>query len=515
MTTKPNRTAEYLLPLCLTVFFLYAAGSVLGLAMSDDSEYMQNVLFLNVSTFGRYREWAPLYTVWFDVLSIVCRNPVSRYFLSWGLLVASLALIPTWMKARSAWLYTFLVLATPMFTIWPFVSLFAAVIVLLSLCVLLRRKRTVACGTSTACFVCFIVAFVRPEFNYGVYSAAAATFLVLLFERLRPAVVERPQGKGRHGLLLAGCACLAAVTLWLQVRFPNPVPRSGMAFAQHFTLRAAKRGLIAANSANWTSDYAEKVFRIDAGHASTNGTATIVDFFHANPRLFMGHLGRNLLDPTFICCFALLLGVCFLPWMREKNRQLRSESAFLLLISFPVICSMILIFPRIHYVNVLFPAVLLLALQMFDLPPWRPSFAPIVLGVGVCLIWMLNVGVVLRRNGPESDDQMTLRRVQCERSVDLIVPPENQGVFSGDSVFQIYFARHRAIESPNAFADWNGFKSWALQAHPAWISATPEMAKQYGVTPHVVRKFVEDDLGYSAHPCPVEVNMTVFTSDLP
>jgi hypothetical protein len=79
-----------------------------------------------------------------ELLALFCPNPVWRYFLSWALLAGLIAVVPTWMKMPGAWAYTFLVLCFPFLTVSPYVSLFAAAILLLGLCLVLRRRPAVS-----------------------------------------------------------------------------------------------------------------------------------------------------------------------------------------------------------------------------------------------------------------------------------------------------------------------------------------------------------------------------------
>ena len=182
LTLKSDRTTELATLLCLTAFYLVIASFVLGISFHDDTDYLRSGVLVNHLSFLSMQEWTPLYALWFKFLALFCPNPVWRYFLSWGLLAIFIALVPAWMRMPGAWAYAFLILSFPFLTVSPYVSLFAAAIILLGLCLVLLRKPPVSGALAAACSVCFVVGFCRPEFDYGVFLAAIGTIAALVLE---------------------------------------------------------------------------------------------------------------------------------------------------------------------------------------------------------------------------------------------------------------------------------------------------------------------------------------------
>jgi hypothetical protein len=270
VTIKTTRWPPYAVPLCLTVFFLWISSQVMGLSLFDDSGYLQTGSDIHLSSFLYQQYWSPLYCFWFKALTLICPNPISRYFLSWGILVVLLGMVPAWMKTPSAWLYSFIIIVFPFLTIGPFVSLFAAAIVLCSMCLVLQRERSLVDVTAASCLVCFVVSFARPEFDYGVYISALVTLVVLVASQVRAAAA--PSGMPRRWIraMAIGLTVAAMTATMLYVMRHAQSARSGMAFAQHYNVRASEHGLIPNGRDNWKGPYAEQTFGVDLGHTAEN-----------------------------------------------------------------------------------------------------------------------------------------------------------------------------------------------------------------------------------------------------
>jgi hypothetical protein len=512
-----KHAADWVIPLCLTAFFLYVSSRLMGISMADDSYYLQSGAGVSASTFLHFQSWGPLYSLWFKALHFVCPNPISRYFLSWGLLVTLIGLLPAWMKMPSAWLYSFLILIFPVLTVTPYVSHFAAVIVLFSTCVLLRQQRAYSTAAAAACLVSFILAFARPEFSYGVYFSAVATVLMLGLEAL-PANASTAAAPRRRPLRLIGLG-LTVVTLSAAMIFitgqSRKTSRSGMAFAQHFNWRAMQRGLLAPGPDVWSSNYAERRFGIDAGHSAANGTATIADFFHANPRLFLDHISRNLIDPKTIVFLLFLAIVLTWPWLGNSVPTLRAISLFLLLLCLPPVAGILLIYPREHYPMIVLPALVLYTVQLLQVERWRRPSTAWVLVVGCALIWLLNIGLDAHGVEVVQDDRSNLSRVRCLYAIDQSTSSANPAVFDAAGTLDVYFPHTRVSVYPAALPTWAQFQAWATHTQPAWISTDAALAKQYALTPNQLDDYLRNDLGYHPHPCPFAAQLTVYTGPAP
>ena len=502
--------------LWLTAFYLYMTSLVLGISFRDDTDYLRSGLMVNPFSFLYAQEWTPLYAIWFKFLAIFCPNPVWRYFLSWGLLASLLALLPVWMKMRAAWVYSFVILCFPFLTVSPYVSLFAAAILLVGLGLVLNGKCSVSRALATACGVCFVAGYCRPEFDYGVLLAAIGTLATLTAEwwRGRSSGLEGARGGGRGTAIATGAivVCLAAAMLWVLGHGEHN--RSGIAFAQHYSVRASERGLVPKGDAAWNSDYTERTFGIDTTHDATHGTASIGDFARARPGLFLRHILSNLSDRRTVVFLPLVLAVGLLPWLRKDLRSLRGASAFFLCISVPVLADIVVIYPRDHYAILLVPALILLAVQLAAILPEKPPF-PWVLALGFAMIWYFT----LHRQHPTMPgstltlEQQNLRRVECAREVDRAAVSAQQTIFDAAQIPAIYLVHPRTSSVPADFRGWPEFKAWAALSRPAWISVDEELAMEYHVTPMQIDQFLQEDMRYEEHLCPAEAQLTIYTDD--
>ena len=291
--------------------------------------------------------------------------------------------------------------------------------------------------------------------------------------------------------------------------------RSGIAFAQHFSVRASEHGLVPKGDAAWNSDYTERTFGIDTAHDATHGTASIADFARAKPGLFIRHILTNLRDSRTVFFLPLVLAVTLWPWFRESLRPLCAASAFLLILSVPPLADIVVIYPRDHYAILLVPALVLFAVQLAEpLLPKKPPFSW-VLVCGFALIWFLT----LHRHHPTAPgsaltlERLNLRRVQCARNVDRDAVSPNSAIFDAVQIPAIYLIHPRTTTTPADLQDWSELETWAAQTRPAWISVDADLATQYRVTPMQLDQFLQDDMGYSPHLCPAEAMLAIYTND--
>lgn len=512
-----QRTKELITVVCLTAFYLYIASFVIGISFRDDSDYLRSGMLVNRFSFLTMQQWTPLYAVWFKLLAWFCPNPVWRYFLSWGLLVTAIAVIPAWMKVPGAWVYTFLILCLPFLTVSPYVSLFAAVMILFGVCVLLQRKVSAAGALAASCGVSFVLGFCRPEFDYGVFVAAAGTIVALVVERwpgriggLRGERISSARPAMAMGL---GVVALSAAMLYVLAHAEHN--RSGIAFAQHYSVRASERGLIPSGDSAWNSDYTERMFGIDTAHDATHTTASIGDFARAKPRLFVLHILGNLFDRRTMVLVLLVLSVGLWPWLREGLRPLRPASAFFLVLCVPPLMDIVVIYPREHYAMLLVPALIMFGVRLAD--PWLRKQPRVlwVLAAGFVLIWALT----LHRHHPTTPgsafaaERLNLYRVECAREVDAAALSQNAAIFDVALIPDIYLVHPRTNAAIAAPAGWDGFKAWATESRPAWVSVDADLATRYGVTAGELDDFLREGLGYTRHVCPAKAQFAIYTND--
>ncbi len=531
MSRRDRSASRIIIPIALIAFFLFLARWFLGLSNGDDSLYMGDATHLQLSILIAKHDWGPLYVLWFKLVSLVCHDPIARYFVSWGLLVTLVALIPTFFRRPAAWLYTLILLTLPLATEGPYVGLFASAMMLASLCWLLDRRPSFAEAACAACVLSFCMKLSRPEYNYGVLICAAATLVAVLVERLnahlgsadRPVLSSKIPASGIPAWILSVIPiAISAIMIYLLRKFPSH--RSGMAFAQHFNIRSTLRGVLAPSPDSWASNYAELRFGVDTSHNALNGTAMLGDFFRANPRLFLGHIFYNLTDPHAIFLMALVLAVVLVPWLKRDAVSLRPASLFMLLLSVPPLAGSLVIFPHTHYAAVLVPSLTIFALQLLNVDRWLQPSIPWVLVPGFAILTYLYIVKPHEENAFMPYGRRDIYRLECVRQWDQPASPSRPYIFSENAIPPVYLDASRIRVFPSEFSTWDQFQTWATQTQPAWISIdTPEsavygypsLAVRYGVSQQQLTGFLQKDLGYIPHPCSADAQLTVYTPGRP
>lgn len=494
MPPSTNSRTRVLLPLGLTGFYLFVACFWQNLRFFDESHYLAMGSSVKLSALLTALSTGPLYSLWYRVLGAACPNPIWLYFLSWGILVAIVALLPSVMRVRGAWLYTAILVGIPFFNIWPYVSLFAAAFFAFGVCLLLQSELSLFSSTVLACILCFLVAFARPEYAYGVFIAAAAAVAVFLISLRR--------NSGNLLDIVKLVLVLGLAVIMLTAIKHSDMSRSGGAFAQHVNLRAAAAGLLG-DQDPWISSYAYTAY-----HVGPN--PSIMDFLRGNPKLFSLQLLRNLLDKTSVL-FLLLLGIAgFGPSISGSNARLRVAGLFLLLISIPAVAADLIIYPDLHYSSVVFPALLLVLIQLVRGRWVSEPRVPLVLSLGITVILITNIaGRSLRLH--KVSDHSGLLTVQCLRALDSDAL-RDASIFDPVGIDDVYFRTPKRSTSVVKFTDWAAFQHWVSQTRPAWILIYPDVLTQYKVSSQQVDGFLQRDAHYSVHPCPAETRLTVYTA---
>jgi hypothetical protein len=502
---------ESLIVYGLLAAYLLLSFSWQGLFFSDDVVYMETGQLVHLSSFIRNISIAPLYALWFKSIGYFVRDAIARYFVSWVLLVVSIASIPLWFRIRCAWLYTLIIVCCPIFSVSPYVSLFAGIFILAGVCFIIRRQVGLDVALSLACLVCFIVSFARPEYAYGVFFSAIATATGLFIERSRHTF-------RRIATKLTVVACLCAASAFTATHSTNPgygiapqgTSRSGMAFAQHVNVRAAKKGLLGGESP-WHSTYALKIFRIDLAHNAGNTQATIGDFFHASPRLFIAHLIANLLDARTIALFVLVIMIAMWPWVFARCRHLRPSCAFAALVSIPILISTVLIYPRPHYPILVFPAFLVLAVQItLAYRSIKTPSAIWTLLIGLCVILISAISYKQSHKAEVALGKSNLLLINCLRGMEISAGVGNGLVFDTVDINSVFLHERRTFVTDVDIQTSSLFRSWLDKARPGWVVITPDAASKY----HVNQAWMNNSLlilDYTPRPCPGKNDATVYT----
>lgn len=507
------RKKETLFVFLMLILYLALSFVWQDLHLYDDSYYLDSGLHLHLSSFLNELNSAPLYALWFRLLQVFVADPVSRYFVSWGLLVAIVVLLPLCLGMRGTWLYAFALVALPVFVIAPYVSLFAAIFVLAGMVWLLRHETADLPGACwVACLSCFGAALSRPEYAYGVLVCAlafGAAFTWSLFDSSARRVAEP---RSNHFVQAVFVLVLAATIALMLHR--SDASRSGIAFAQHFNVRAAQKGLIPAGENPWTSDYAMRAFHLDLGRNAANTRTTTGAFARANPRLFLGHIFSNLVDPRTVVFGGLILALAAWPWIRPSASRLRSASVFLAVVSVPPMLAYLVIYPRNHYAVVVLPAALLYFGEVIGVREWqlRPRHLWLV-PVAALLILSAGLGIKQTLKFHLHHARPGIASVRCVQQFERETGQPNAEIFDSAGIPNVYLKTPRARIDIYDVSSWKEFTSWVETSH-GWVLLAPNTAQYLSVSPDVLSAELAK-AGEISHACPANPELTLYAPAAP
>jgi hypothetical protein len=510
LKTGPYQRTGWILVAGLLVFYFLVATRWQALCFYDDSMYMYFGTRFRPGDFIDNLSWAPLYSLWFKGLALLLHDAVWRYMASWGLLVVLLALLPLWMRLRFGWLYAFILLVVPFFSTATYVSFFAAVFVVGGAGLLLRRPSSCSGALTLACSVCFVVAYSRPEFVYGVVLAAVATVMCLARDLLHRDT-SGEAGRDAHGAGWKLAAVLAETAAVLYSKSHSDSWRSGWAFLQHYNYRAWKSGRL--HEDPWGSDYAAHVFHLSA---APHFDPTIAGYFRANPALFLQHVRSNLFSPLMVVLVLAVAALAAWPWCSARSSGLRAAGLYLLFVSLPVFGSSALIYPRPHYAVIVLPALLIVALQY--LPEQAPYALWPLLLCGCCLI--LLDSRQYRRHRPEFNTafRRNIPAIQCLREFERANGHGDGRIYDtvmAETSAQLYLDRPASSLHLGPLPDWGSFREAMQRSRPSRIITGLETPGLYGMTEDEFTARLEHELGYAAHPCQNSSGVTVYTRGAP
>lgn len=485
--------------LVLLGLFLALAWCWQDIGFHDETIYLASARQVSLHQLWQGLETAPLYGYWYQLLALICPDPEWRYFLSWGLLVSLLMTLPLALRVPGAWVYALALVCLPVFRIWPYVSLFAALLLLIGLLVVRLRRLSVGWAIASAFTACFVAAFARSEYVYGVFCA------LLLFALLAP---TRMAGLSRRSGWLLTLFMLVLTGLLVVIQQQSDSGRSGVAFAQHYNLRAAEQGLLGADNP-WTSDYALKAFHIDPGHNAASTQAPLGAFLRADPARFFAHVLANVKDPRTLGLGLTVLLLTFWPWLR-RDTALRPVAAYALLVSLPTLAASVLIYPRYHYAVTILPVLLLYAVELLRCERWlKLSHARWLLPLALLpmLVFALAPDLLARRAIPSRPGLTTIACLQTlER--ERVAGPGLMFDSVGHPMTYLQDDWRRVGEQD--IEGWDAFLRWLATARPDWVLVTPTLAAHFQRTPAELAAGLTVTAGYRPHHCPAPAELTVY-----
>lgn len=352
-------------------FYLANFNYIFDIGLWDETNYLN--WGLNIRNNGLpLASNGPLYSLWYYFLSNFESNPIELYFLNFKLMVF-LPSLSLYLFMRLAKINNYISILTStlmlvlLHNIWPFVSLFALIFLILgiSLSFVIKNKPILFCIFS---IVLLIISFIRPEF----YISFIISFLTSSYF-----VFFKYKCKRRIKLFFSFFLFSGIITI-LHLLIGNPLnsPRSKLAFEQHYSLNIIEKNKIEIDP--WTNS--KIIIHKDFGEINSPKEALF-----KNPEKFFWHIKENLIKVPliigyknivliFIILIFLYLARKHLPFVKKfttsyLTKVLRDNLISLSMISIsviPSILSIIVIYPRGHYlIFALFLFIMAFAIFLF------------------------------------------------------------------------------------------------------------------------------------------------------
>ncbi|PJZ85305.1 hypothetical protein [Leptospira harrisiae] len=297
-----------------------------------------------------------IYKLHYKFLSNFVKDPINRYFVNYQLLLFMFGvsfLLVARSKKELILIISFLVLLfSSRFAsdLWPFITLFSCVLLIL----LYSSFRSNYHFLSI--FFCFILVYTRVEFLYLYYLL----FFLILYKTWK-------SEKNKYSLFIMYLFYLIGLTIIL-THNPTDGERPYLAFCQHYAFSKFVRNLYFADP--WTT--CDLLLTSDFGNAKN-----LWDLWALNPKHFGLHLIHNVglflnkiqdlfLLPPFVSIVLFLLflfveGKDFLRILEQKNKRKIANRLILYALLAVSFLTILVFFPREHYILHFFvPAVLLL-----------------------------------------------------------------------------------------------------------------------------------------------------------
>lgn len=356
--------------------------------------------------------WSPVYSLWYFILSKFQPDPINLYHLNFKILIVATALSLLWFLSRtgvslfvSSFLPTMLLISFYNFTIWPKISHFTFVFLLVGFSLMINIKDEQR-FIFVAVLLSLFLSYIRPEFLFS-FLLLSVLFLIKS--------LSNKHFLNESKIKLAIIFITGFLTFTL-LGLPYSTNRSFGAFSQHYSLVKSLE-----NKSYEINPWLEtKKFIIqDFGNSES-----IIEAFFCNPRAFLNHISKaflnypkeaakiytELLFPksllrlsssarVFLLVMILLFLIYFLKVKKQLNTYLISivqdykanKRFYLVVILFllPLIMASLINYPRDHYLYIQYPLVILLSLPIiksFRLNKiWVESTAILILAILVVI----------------------------------------------------------------------------------------------------------------------------------
>ncbi|MCP4151039.1 MAG: hypothetical protein GY757_25065 [bacterium] len=384
--------------LAISFKLCYEVSEVMDIRFFDETAYLRKgIQYLSANIFKD----GFIYFLWYKILSFFAQDGVTLYYLNYVVLLSINPLLIYILlrkmrkgKLISAAAAIILLVSNCNVITWPFITRFASALILITF-ILIFTVKSSSRKYIIALSGLFLLVYTRPE-NTLPYILFSLVSIIYLLHKYRKTM-------GRVYIYLAIITLVAGVFTTL-VKNPATTGRSILAFGQHYALNLHQRGEIKGNpNTTW-----KKVMRDNFGTDKS-----LIAAFSNNPGKMIKHIRSNiarlplsqLIAPyklkgaaaqkIFIIVIALLFLLSMVYLIKDFKKKIRAQKVenpgpgrenneeltahrlyyiLSLLITMPLLISVCLIYPREHYILILFVVGLVLAAKHLPEIPKKPKY---------------------------------------------------------------------------------------------------------------------------------------------
>ncbi|MGE5340251.1 MAG: hypothetical protein ACM3SY_02110 [Candidatus Omnitrophota bacterium] len=376
----------------------YDITHIVDLMFADESFYLSMGAAFRMGYLFRD---GGFYFLWLKLLTALTPNLILAYCWNYAILVSINPLLMYILFRKmgrrpfSASFFSLFFLVTGLNVIsWPFVTRFALAIFLLMLIGILSVKENLA-KYGMALIGFFILAYSRPEFTMSLILFTVCSTIFFTYKTYQDKIPKQKILKYGWVVVLP----LIMVAFVFFIKNPTRGQRSIFAFGQHYGFNMQKTGELK-NIDTWANWREVMLQKFDTDRS-------LVRAFLNNPREVVRHISMNIrqfpfpffyqLFPFFsyhyhppakriikyFILFLFMIPVVFFIWKMVKQKprgMLRENDKWLygmaILGVLPALFGIIVIFPRTHYLLMLFG--IIFCLLIWNMPRWIDTRLPTV-----------------------------------------------------------------------------------------------------------------------------------------
>ena len=435
--------------------FTYSAALFLDIGLYDEAYYLRNGLELfnvGIPPAHGYPRGAPLYAIWYWLLSLLRNDPVTLYYLNYRITTVMPSLmcllflrVSRVARTPAVLVSLFLLFANASFGVTPRISHFALAILLIGMASALLVPR--AWRMSVYAVTALLASYVRPELFLAFLCLFSLHIGLSCWQSLRQRTWF-PLAPLAVNALSCGALLFALGVSW------GSMGRSWEAFQQHYSLNVSRWSSSEVNP--WTNT--ERFVKTDFPHART-----VQEALRENPVAFGKHVASNItqlpgnLKNMFLRPYVrfhtsldhegaiFLLAVLTLIFLVPRDRgEMWREALFhvraswlsslaVLLMLIPPLVSSVVIYPREHYL------LLVVILPLHGLAVFARSHSisqkdtAIAVAVLALALFMAQPADTGNRSQPNRAVIAALRSLNISRPVNLLEAEGEYGVYVGEN----------------------------------------------------------------------------------